>query len=323
MPTIQSLRRNRGMTLVALALQIGVPTRTLGAIELGALPLNGDCAARLADFFGISPELLGSTGSAKPADIPHDRAGLWRRTALAAALAAALLLCQAALPGQVPRAEQLPIQNVPQKADHRHPQLLFGKRPQPLPDRITTQHTLPARVIPKLQPRRMPLPATPLSNSNQTLVIASQRHTAVLRLPLSGPFRQNVLAALAANGGALQHVAVPPGHSWSFNRAVGDPDQLKLTAINGVDGAGWCNLASYYVLALRPFLPHDSLVFTRHVDATGFGLQNIEDDVAVAIWNTNGGDDERDLVIHNTSGRMIVIDAALVDAGVQVSAESR
>jgi hypothetical protein len=77
------------------------------------------------------------------------------------------------------------------------------------------------------------------------------------------------------------------------------------------------------VLALGPFLPHDSLVFTRHLDATGFGLQGIKDDVAVAIWNTNGGDDERDLVIHNTSGRMIVIDAALTDTGVRVSAESR
>src|SRR5262249_26126350 len=116
---------------------------------------------------------------------------------------------------------------------------------------------------------------------------------------------------------------VQSGGTWSFNRAVGDPDRLELATINGVYGGGWCDLASYYVLALRPFLPRDSLVFTRHVDATGFGLQGIEADVGVTIWNTNGGDDERDLVVHNTSGRMIVIDATQVDAGVQVSAELR
>jgi hypothetical protein len=116
---------------------------------------------------------------------------------------------------------------------------------------------------------------------------------------------------------------VLPGSTWSFNRAIGAPDRLELTTINGIYGGGWCDLASYYVLALRPFLPHDSLVFTRHVDATGFGLQGIEDDVAVVIWNTNGGDDERDLIIHNTSSRTMVITATLVDAGVRVSAESR
>ncbi len=116
---------------------------------------------------------------------------------------------------------------------------------------------------------------------------------------MDGPFRQNVLAALAANGAALQHVVVPPGDTWSFNRAVGDPDLLDLVSINGVYGGGWCDLASRYVLALRPFLPREALVFTRHIDTTGYGLAGVADDDAVAIWNSNGGNDEHDLIIQN------------------------
>jgi hypothetical protein len=314
MAIIQALCRSHGMTLVALALKVDIPTRTLGAIELGILPLDGDCAARLAAFFGIAPEFLDATGStAQPAVIPHDRAMALRCTALAAALISGLLLCQTALPNHVPHTGRLTIPTAQWKVQHQQPELVFGE-PQPL---------LPAQAKPKLPPLRMSNPATLLPRTSQTPPMASQRHMVVLPLPPDGPFRQNVLAALTANGGALQQVVVPPGGTWSFNRAVGDPDRLELATINGVTGGGWCELASYYVLALRPFLPRDSLVFTRHVDATGYGLQGIEDDVAVAIWNTNGGDDERDLVIHNTSGRMMVINATLVDAGVQVSAESR
>jgi hypothetical protein len=195
MALIQSLRRSHGMTLVALALKVDIPTRTLGAIELGIMPLDGDCAARLADFFGIAPELLDTSGSAaKPATIPHDRAKALRCTALAAALISVLLLCQTALPNHVPYSGRLTLPTSQRKVQHQQLEPVFSE-PQPL---------FPAPGMPKVPPHRMPIPATPTPLISQTLAMASQRHTVVLPLPPDGPFRQNVLAALTANGGALQ-----------------------------------------------------------------------------------------------------------------------
>jgi hypothetical protein len=141
-----------------------------------------------------------------------------------------------------------------------------------------------------------------------------------LLLPSSGPFRHNVVAALEANGGALQRVVIEPGASWSFNRAIGDPGRLTLHTINGIYGGGWCDLASQYVIALRPVLPRDAFSFYRHRDVTGIGLSGIADDDAVAIWNTNNTGGEQDLVIRNTTANTLVLTARLVGAGVEVRA---
>src|SRR5262249_907330 len=58
MPSIRSLRRNCGLTIVELALQSGIPARTLGAIEYGLQVLDHNSRARLADILGVPPELL-------------------------------------------------------------------------------------------------------------------------------------------------------------------------------------------------------------------------------------------------------------------------
>ncbi|MFL5802092.1 MAG: helix-turn-helix domain-containing protein [Roseiflexaceae bacterium] len=326
MPTIQSLRRSRGMTLVELALAAGVPARMLGAIELGILPLDGEYAARLAAPFGIAPALLCTVGAA-PA-VPRTRAGALRGAMLAATLLGGLL-CHASTPDYVPRTNRSTTQFT-QSNDLPRRLTLSASRTQPFLVPSTTQHRrqlAPATrhaapvAIPTATPTSTPIPATPTALATPTP--AAPRTMAVLPLPPDGPFRQNVVAALTANRGALQHVVVPPGETWSFNRAVGDPDLLDLVTISGVYGGGWCDLASRYVLALRPLLPQDALVFTRHVDATGYSLADIADDAAVAIWNTNGGGGEHDLLVHNTSSRMLVVDASLVGSEVQVRATYR
>ena len=139
-------------------------------------------------------------------------------------------------------------------------------------------------------------------------------------LPADGPFHQNVVAALEANNGALQHVVIPPNDVWSFNRTVGDPDLLQLEPLYGVYGGGWCDLASRYTMVLRPLLPPESFEFIRHIDSTGFGLQGVPDDDGAVIWNGNRADGEQDLRIHNTSGRTIRIGVTLVADGVQFQA---
>lgn len=143
---------------------------------------------------------------------------------------------------------------------------------------------------------------------------------AFLPLPPDGPFRQNVVAALEANGGALKQVVIPPGGRWSFNRAVGDPGLLTLATINGIYGGGWCDLASRYVVALRPILPPEAINFPRHRDVAGIGLAGVADDDAVAIWNTNNRGGEQDLIITNMLDRPIVMAAQLGAAGVEVRA---
>ena len=147
-----------------------------------------------------------------------------------------------------------------------------------------------------------------------------QENSVFMALPADGSFRQNVVAALEANNGALQHVVIPPNEIWSFNRSIGDPDLLPLDSVYGVYGGGWCDLASRYVIVLRPFLPPESFEFIRHIDSTGYGLEGVPDDDAVVIWNSNGGGDEQDLRIHNTSGRTITIQVTLVADGVQFQA---
>jgi hypothetical protein len=130
----------------------------------------------------------------------------------------------------------------------------------------------------------------------------------------------NVAAALDASGGALRQVIIAPGETWSFNRAVGSPSGISLVTIAGVYGGGWCDLASRYVVALRPLLSYDAIRFVRHRDATGYDLMGVAPDDAVAIWNTNGGDDEKDLTIYNGTGRALVIAVSLAGDGVTVRA---
>jgi transcriptional regulator with XRE-family HTH domain len=161
---------------------------------------------------------------------------------------------------------------------------------------------------------------TPPEAPSASGAAAPQENSVFMLLPADGSFHQNVVAALEANNGALQNIVIAPDGTWSFNRSIGDPDLLPLDSVYGVYGGGWCDLASRYTMVLRPFLPPESFDFIRHVDSTGFGLEGVPDDDAVVIWNSNGGGDEQDLRIHNTSGRTISIHVTLVADGVQFHA---
>jgi hypothetical protein len=162
--------------------------------------------------------------------------------------------------------------------------------------------------------------AATLGGEVAPLALGEGATAAFLPLPGEGPFRLNVVSALEANNGALQRVVIPPGGAWSFNRAVGNPGVLTLATIAGVYGGGWCDLASRYVVALRPLLPPEALEFVRHRDATGISLAGVSDDDGVAIWNTNDRGGEQDLIIRNPSNRTLVISARLDAEGVEVRA---
>jgi murein DD-endopeptidase MepM/ murein hydrolase activator NlpD len=90
------------MTLVELALEAGIPARTLGAIEHGHARLDAESATRLACSLGVAPELLCAINShaterlAAGRHIPLPR---FRRAVslLASALVSVLLLTQAPL----------------------------------------------------------------------------------------------------------------------------------------------------------------------------------------------------------------------------------
>jgi hypothetical protein len=166
-------------------------------------------------------------------------------------------------------------------------------------------------------------PQITLGGQAQLLGPGEGAASAFLPLPGDGPFRLNVVAALEANGGALQNVVIPPGGSWSFNRSVGNPGVLTLTTIAGVYGGGWCDLASRYVMALRPLLPAEQINFVRHRDATGIGLAGVADADAVAIWNTNNRGGEQDLLVRNPTRQTLILSASLVEGGVEVRAAFR
>lgn len=73
---------------------------------------------------------------------------------------------------------------------------------------------------------------------------------------LAGDIGVNVVAALNANGGALQAFTIPPGASWSFGRSIAPISALgHLPVVCGPagcnPGGGWCDLAAMYVRVCR------------------------------------------------------------------------
>ncbi|NWG21102.1 MAG: peptidoglycan DD-metalloendopeptidase family protein [Chloroflexi bacterium] len=105
--TLRALRRSRGLTLIDVARLSGVPARTLGAIELGALHLDSATRVQLACVFAVAPgALYPAPAMAMPragvASGLH-RVALPFATALATtALAAALLPWPANVTSQAP-----------------------------------------------------------------------------------------------------------------------------------------------------------------------------------------------------------------------------
>src|SRR5262245_55227885 len=58
--TVRSLRRDRGLTLVDLALRTGIPARTLAQIECGIYALDPANRSRLPHILGVQSDILDS-----------------------------------------------------------------------------------------------------------------------------------------------------------------------------------------------------------------------------------------------------------------------
>lgn len=325
MLALRSLRRSCGLTLVEVAQQSELPARIIAEIEHGMRPFERNYRTALAHSYGVDPfDLCVEPALSKTVVtlLPHKLQP--RRYLVGLALLSTLagffvcngdgcpsshVLAQPLSSGErrFDRSQTAQLVPVSEASDTSDKQDALP----PLPGEAA--ETVVAASTSSIQPPDPPVPtATPEPVPTATPPPDS---SVLMSLPSGGAFHQNVMAALTANGGALQQVIIPPGGTWSFNRAVGDPNLLDLTAIYGVYGGGWCDLASYYVTLLRPLLPPESFHFARHIDTTGFGLAGIPDTDAVAIWNTNGAGGEQDLVIHNTRPEPIHMRVTFVDGG--------
>lgn len=137
-------------------------------------------------------------------------------------------------------------------------------------------------------------------------------------IDLGGDCGANVLLALNANGGALQHVRVAPGATFSFNATLGDPDAAGYRNCARVPGGNWCNLAARYsqvarALGLAP-------QFLHHGVDLGAGLEN-----DVLIWNIGGvagfEGGRQDLLITNTLANPVTFDAQSDGGSVTITGE--
>lgn len=353
----RNLRRNARLTLFDVAQRSGLSMRVIAEIEHGLRPLGEVERICLARALEVTPcDLLARPPfAAAPATRPLRRwlPQLGRAVLLSALLgklggssvaaasrtepaASAAVLVQPTRPAALTAPAPAP---APRRRSDT-PRLVRSPDPEaeppeallapplhltpvpPLPYRPKPASADPAKLAPPPPPpppEPAPEPA-PVTLSLHAAPAPAAMGGASLPLPPDGPFRQNVVAALGANGGALQSVVIPPGSVWSFNQAIGDPGRLDLAEINGVRGGGWCDLASRYVVALRPLLPPEALEFAGHVEATGSGLYGVADADAVVIWNANGNGGDRDLRVHNTTAQTLIISAWLTDGGVELSA---
>jgi hypothetical protein len=134
---------------------------------------------------------------------------------------------------------------------------------------------------------------------------------------LQGAVGTNVLAALNANGGAIQAFTIPPGGTWSFGHGIAPIAALgPLPVVCGpagcYAGGGWCDLSALYVrvadqLGLTSRFPaHDGVADPRF---PGILLDD----------NGDGGD----LTIHNPTDRAVTFqtrvdgDRLVIEGGFQ------
>lgn len=109
---------------------------------------------------------------------------------------------------------------------------------------------------------------------------------------------------IAAVAPVLKKVVIAPGETWSFNEAVGHPDQYDLVYSGGVYGGGWCDLASRYAEIARVF------GLEREFVLHSAPLLHVERQDNVSIWNEDGtGEQPQDLRI--TNNRMFSVEFVL------------
>jgi hypothetical protein len=140
--------------------------------------------------------------------------------------------------------------------------------------------------------------------------------------------RTNIRLALNYYHGALTHVFVAPGGTFSFNAALGVAPQrlpwkyvtLKQSVVipspapegatpappvpeerRRIQGGGLCDLASRYVMAARPMLPARAFRFVNHIRSSGIRLQGVPARDSVSIWAVGRQPGEQDLKITNVT----------------------
>jgi hypothetical protein len=123
----------------------------------------------------------------------------------------------------------------------------------------------------------------------------------------------NATVALQANGGALMDVTIPPGASWSFNAAMGDPARIDYRNCAGVLGGYWCDTAARYLQVAR------GLGLTPEYEHHGLQLAGVAWEDSIAIWNVGGqfggAGEAQDLVLTNTTPYTVRIQARPADGG--------
>ena len=244
-------------------------------------------------------------------------------TLTGAVLVLDVLLLGLSLYPQQPRGATPPVAlaappNTPQPA--RHP-IANNRRAtsSPLPTAIpaptaTSAPTATPTAIPTAPPTATPEPPPRLLAEHAASFTPGDRAV-----------RANIRLALSYYHGALTHVFVAPGGTFSFNATLGVAPQrlpwkyvtLKQTpppAPEGatpapptaeerqrIQGGGLCDLASRFVMAVRPMLPARAFRFVNHIRSSGIRLQGVPARDSVSIWAVGGQAGEQDLKITNVT----------------------
>lgn len=125
---------------------------------------------------------------------------------------------------------------------------------------------------------------------------------------LQGDIGTNVMAALNANGGALQSFTIPPGGTWSFGHSLAPISAMGyLPVVCGPagcnPGGGWCDLSALYVKVADQLGLQST--FPAHVGVSDPRFPGI-------LLDDNG--DGGDLLITNTLARPVTF-RAVIDGG--------
>jgi hypothetical protein len=79
------------------------------------------------------------------------------------------------------------------------------------------------------------------------------------------------------------------------------PAPPSIEEVRRIQGGGLCDLASRYVMAVRPWLPASAFHFVNHIRSSGIGLQGVPARDSVSIWAVGGQAGEQDLKITNVT----------------------
>jgi vancomycin resistance protein YoaR len=111
----------------------------------------------------------------------------------------------------------------------------------------------------------------------------------------------------------IQDFTIQPGETWSFNKAVGHPDQYKLDTVYNVYGGGWCDIASRIAEVARK--QGLDLEFQLHSTP----LIGVERQDNVSIWNEDGSAEQKqDLRITNKKSYPITFRVSSEEMNYQV-----